>query len=82
MGYPREVSREFCHKHQVWRAFDGVKIVAFDADKDVLEDICPHGSTIKKSDTRVPSTRKGLWNDGCKLHYGAEIERGKDHHDA
>ena len=78
MGYPRYFSREFCWKHQVWRAFDGAKIVAYDTDKDNLESICDKGETISKKDTRLPGSRTGSVSDGCRLHYGQPVrtERG------
>jgi hypothetical protein len=79
-GYPKDVSREFCWKHKVWRAFDGVKIVAYNHDKDDLEKICPNGETIRKSDTKLPGHRSGSISDGCRLHYGQPVrsERGTD----
>jgi hypothetical protein len=82
MAYPRDVSREFCWKHKVWRAFDGVKIVAFDADEKVLKSICPNGESIRKSDTKLPGSRSGSISDGCRLHYGQPVRSGKDHDDA
>lgn len=53
MGYPRTVEMEYCHRHRVWRSFDGAKIVAYHEDDDVLAEITPNHHKIRRSETAV-----------------------------
>lgn len=66
--YPNHVVIEFCHKQQVWRAFDRSKIIAFNRDEDAIEALFADYEKLAKRETISPGS--GHKSDLCRLHYG------------
>lgn len=71
--YPNTVDIEFCHKHQVWRAFDKTKIVAYNTSDKELELTFPHRIKVEKRETISSGSDK---RDMCRLHWGEWLPRG------
>lgn len=69
--YPNHVVIEFCHKQQVWRAYDRAKIIAYNTSENEIKALFSDKEVLGKKET--VSSGGGPKYDLCRLHYGEPI---------